>query len=159
MIDEHMKDEIIDVLFLDYDGVLNTEPHNFDLFCENDEAAYFISKLCLDNKLKIVVSSSWRNHPQYRDIFYNSGLDEDVEIIGTTDPSTKGRRYEIEDFLKKHPNVRYYIILDDAHFSGEIGKHLVQTAFRKGFTENKYKEAVRKLNYFKELDEQKEEKN
>lgn len=134
------------ILFLDYDGVINIEPDNFSGYFENPEAIYFINKLCLENNFKIVVTSSWKSHPQYVQFLHDAGLDQKVEIIGCTETSFKSREYEIKQFLADHPGIDKYLIIDDADFSPEMTSHLVQTAFRLGFNKLKYQEAIDKIN-------------
>ncbi|MGM9877295.1 MAG: HAD domain-containing protein [Bacilli bacterium] len=139
------------VLFLDYDGVINIEPDNFSGYFENPEAIYFINKLCIENDFKIVVTSSWKNHPQYVDFLHDAGLDSKVEIIGCTEMSFKSREYEIKQFLNEHPGIGKYLIIDDADFSPEMNNHLVQTAFKIGFNKVKYQEAIEKINKMDDL--------
>lgn len=134
------------IMFLDYDGVINIEPNNFEGYFENPEAIYYISRLCLEYDFQIIVTSSWRRHPEYKNFLYNSGLDSKVKIIGGTDLSFKGRQFEISKYLEDHPEIEKFIIIDDANFTGSLYKHLIQTAFKKGFNKNKYEEAVDKIN-------------
>lgn len=133
------------ILFLDYDGVINIEPDNFSGYLENPEAIYYINKLCLDNNFKIVVTSSWKTHPRYIELLHNAGLDDRIDIIGCTDTTFKNREFEIKSFLNDHPGIDKYIIIDDADFSPEFNDHLVQTAFRIGFNKLKYEEAINKI--------------
>jgi len=134
------------ILFLDYDGVINTNKDSFQGQFENPEAIYYIGKFCIEKKFKIIVTSSWKHNPMYKDFLYNSGLDSNVEIIGCTDSSFKGREFEIKDFLKKHPEIKKYIIIDDAYISGDLGLHQVQTLYNIGYTKDKYNETIERYN-------------
>lgn len=136
------KKEKINVIFLDYDGVISIEKSGLEIEFENPEAIWFISKLCLEKDFKIVVSSSWRNHPKYKEMLYDQGLDEDVEIIGCTETGFVGREVEIKNYLYDHKNIDKFIIIDDADFNGDLKDHLVQTSFNKGFNKQKYLEAL-----------------
>lgn len=141
-------DEVIfdNILFLDYDGVINTENDNFNGQFDNPEAIYYIGKFCMEYNFQIVVTSSWKHNPNYKDFLYNSGLDKKITIIGCTESTFKGREYEIKKYLKKHPQIKKYIIIDDAYISGELGLHQIQTSYRIGYTKNKYLETVNRFN-------------
>lgn len=136
------KKDKINVIFLDYDGVISIEKSGLEIEFENPEAIWFISKLCLEKNFKIVVSSTWRNHPKYKEMLYDQGLDEDVEIIGCTENGLVGRDAEIKEYLLVHNNIDKFIIIDDADFDGELKNHLVQTSFNRGFNKQKYLEAL-----------------
>lgn len=133
------------IIFLDYDGVINIDPKNFNGYFDNPEAIRFLNKLCKDFDFEIVVTSSWRQHPEYKNFLYDSGLHKEIHIIGGTDISNQGREFEIKNYLNDHPEIEEYLIIDDAFLPGELCRHLVQTTFTKGFNENKYNEALLKM--------------
>ena len=91
------------IIFLDYDGVINIDPSNFNGYFDNPEAIRFLNKLCKDFE------------------------------------------FEIKNYLNNHPEIEEYLIIDDAFLPGELCRHLIQTTFTKGFNENKYKEALSKM--------------
>lgn len=134
------------ILFLDYDGVINTDRDIFQGKFENPEAIYYIGKFCLDNNFQIVVTSSWKHNPKYKEFLYNSGLDPNVQVIGCTESTFKGREYEIKKYLKSHSNIKKYLIIDDAYIPGDIGLHQIQTLYNLGYTKNKYEETLKRLN-------------
>lgn len=133
------------VVFLDYDGVINIEPGTFNGYFDNPEAIRYLNKFCLEFKYNIVVTSSWRRHPEYQNFLYDSGLNRDIHIIGCTSVTNKGREFEIYSYLEENPEIEEYIIIDDAFLPGELCRHLVQTSYSKGFNRNKYIEAVAKI--------------
>ena len=133
------------IIFLDYDGVINIDPSNFNGYFDNPEAIRFLNKLCKDFEFEIVVTSSWRQHPEYKNFLYDSGLYKEINIIGGTEISNQGREFEIKNYLNNHPEIEEYLIIDDAFLPGELCRHLIQTTFTKGFNENKYKEALSKM--------------
>lgn len=133
------------VIFLDYDGVINLNPTGFDGCFNNPVAIEYLNKLCFDFDFKIVVSSSWRRHPEYKNFLYNSGLSNEIEIIGGTEITNQGREFEIRNYLEIHPEINEYLIIDDAFLPGELFKHLIQTTYSSGFNESKYKEALSKM--------------
>jgi hypothetical protein len=109
------------VLFLDIDGVLNSHrsvvalngyPHSvtdahlpkFDMI-----AVSLVRGLCEAAGIQIVLSSSWRNDPDWHEIGPALGL----PIIDRT-PSLLGPRgKEIAAWLENRPEVLHYAIVDD----------------------------------------------
>lgn len=137
-----LKDDLDDILFLDYDGVValdfNMETFRsvFDRHCIEN-----VNKLCHEFNLKIVVTSSWRNEDDYQDMLYDNGLDRDIEIIGKTEELYIVREEEIKIYLKEHIYIDKFIILDDTGFM-ELKPYHVQTSFEiGGFNDEKYEEA------------------
>lgn len=115
------------VIFLDYDGVVNTpiwDENGKCRFCfpddgkvNNYQAVMWVNELCKKTGAKIVVSSTWRytSHDiSYQDCLYNGGLNKDIEIIGCTEWfGNETRTAEIKSYLEKHPEIDKYVILDD----------------------------------------------
>lgn len=111
------------VIFLDYDGVVNTPMWNeegtrcsyaYKDKVNNFQACQWISELCEKTCSKIVVSSTWRMGPNYASCLYEGGLRSCVEIIGRTPLLRKGNRGdEICLYLKEHPEIDAFLIIDD----------------------------------------------
>ena len=135
------KDNII---FLDFDGVINTKDDDFSGEVINHDAVYYVNKLCLENNFKIVVCSSWRHRQDYKDFLHGAGISKEIEILGKTDLSISGREAEIKDYINTH-DIGKYLIIDDAYLNPDLKDHHVQPASRIGFTENKYEEALIKI--------------
>ena len=139
------------VIFLDIDGVLNSERY----FKENhkDNLIYYkvynsntiednlklhvldidvvkielVKKIIYETDAKIVMSSSWRNlriWPLIEDYLINKGL----PIIGVT-PKLERRGNEIRNYLKNNPEIEKFIILDDELFKDfyELENYLIKT--------------------------------
>ena len=140
-----MSKEKIDVVFLDFDGVLSTERSNFRDEIVNPDAISNFNALCLENDLKVVISSSWRKYDGYIDLFYSFGIDKHIDIIGAIPITGNGKSFLIKEYLKAHPEINRYIILDDVYLGGELNSHLVQTTYSRGFNDSKYQEALNKL--------------
>ena len=81
----------------------------------------------------------------YKEILYESGLDDRIEILGTTDILERDRESEVIDYLEKHQNTNKFIILDDGDFF-ELKQYQVQTVFKKEFDNKKYQEASELIN-------------
>ena len=138
------KEEKQNVIFLDFDGVINIKADNFSASFENPDAIYYLNKLCLETKFNIVVCSSWREHMDYKKFLYDSGLDKKIHILGKTENCNSGRAYEIKKYVEDN-KIKKFIIIDDAFLGVDLVPNQVQTASRLGFTENKYKEALLKI--------------
>lgn len=140
------------ILLLDFDGVLNsvgsfiynermrklglskTPTHeSFDpIACSNLQ--YILEEL---PDVQIVVSSTWRKYntlAALQEIFkVNHLLPE--RMIGTTPESKEGYRgKEIETYLKAHPEVTEFVIVDDDSDMEPYMDRLVKTDGRNGLT-------------------------
>lgn len=128
----------MDVIFLDFDGVLNSRRFRAAQSGIIDEKHMTsLRRIVEATGAGIVLSTSWRVHwdasPENRSetgreidrIFGKYG----IEIIGKT-PVGDGfdRAREIRRWLDGHPDVERYVILDDSPFGwGELAEHLVAT--------------------------------
>lgn len=149
----------MNVLFLDFDGVINTYWWNADGTkfeigykdkCTNSQAVQWISHFCEEYNYYIVVSSTWRigtSVESLRRVLINSGMKEDVannRVIDKTPVYHHGyvtRGEEINDWLKRHPDTSRYIIVDDDddfECFPEMRDHLVKTNFYVGFMINDF---------------------
>jgi HAD domain in Swiss Army Knife RNA repair proteins len=140
------------VLFVDFDGVLtsvgsiiynnrlkllgltDTPTHeSFDpIACSNLQ--YILEEL---PDVQVVVSSTWRKHKTLhalQEVFkVNNLLPE--RMIGTTPISEEGYRgKEIEAYLKEHPEVTEFAIIDDDSDMKPYMDRLVKTDSRNGLT-------------------------
>lgn len=142
------------VVFVDFDGVLNTPFMKNDekISCGEDDilnnshAISNLNVLCKRSDLEVVVSSSWRTKgiQKIREILYNSGLDKEIKVQGLTpffDYSTF-RGKEIDAYLKDRPSITDYLILDDdSDFNEEQKEHLVKCNSHYGFQIDEYRYA------------------
>ena len=140
-----MTDDIENILFLDYDGVINTDLYNYGQEPFNQTCMKNVEKLCREYDLKIVVTSSWREYRDYPEYLRKSGLSEEIEILGCTEILHMFREDEIKDYLKKHIYIHKFVILDDIKDLGDLEPYHVCTEFEKGFDEEKYQEAKKIL--------------
>lgn len=134
------------VLFLDIDGVLNSRSStNFknNLWPIDYYMAFMVGKIKLDTGCEVVLSSSWRLHPDG----FRIVNDTIVELFDKT-PSALGgfRGEEIKSWLSDHPEVTKYAILDDdSDFYPD--QPLFKTSFESGLTEDIAKSVTDYLNY------------
>ena len=142
------------VIFLDYDGVVNTPMWNekgtvcrynwpSDNKVNNFQAVQWLSEACIKFHYDIVVTSTWRLKDNYKDCLINGGLREGIEILGRTvhltdeedGPDFHGRRgREIQRYLDEHPEINYYMILDDEDVpcNENQREHFIQTVDHHG---------------------------
>ena len=115
------------VLFLDYDGVVNISMWNEkgtrrsfgypeDGRVNHFQAVQWVSEFCERCHYDIVITSTWRSEPNYKECLINGGLRKGIEILGKTEDLSEAggkRGDEIQFYLDMHPEIRYYIIADD----------------------------------------------
>jgi hypothetical protein len=123
------------ILFLDIDGVINNrktclEPNEF--WPIDKYMAFLVGRLVDRVDAKIVLSSSWRHHPD--------GIKEIEKRVGKVFDSTKTfsntRGEEIKEWLDRHPEVTKYAILDDdSDMLPEQLPNFFKTSFSIGLTD------------------------
>lgn len=145
------------VLFLDYDGVVNTVmwegTPNADDICyrrryadptdgkvNNYQAVQWVSELCQKHNIDIVVTSTWRKWDNYKECLINGGLRKGINILGkVSEDHTLTRAGQINKYLKDHPEIgQDFIILDDeyigmSYFGYSTKRHLIQCRNNAGF--------------------------
>lgn len=138
------------IIFLDYDGVVNTPmwndkgthcSYNFpsDGKVNNFQAVQWISECCQKFHYDIVVTSTWRKKTNYKECLINGGLRSGIEILGRTDDlwhpnHNTCRGDEIAKYLAEHPEINYYMIVDDEDdILPEQTGHFIQTDGDVGF--------------------------
>ena len=149
------------ILFLDIDGVLNSdafadymlEEDNVDIFNEDmlDERAIVqLKKIVVTTGAEIVLSSSWRWYKDTRDKVHQQLRAKDIDFIDTTPReinTTMSRGTEIKAWLDEHPEVERFVILDDDDLRiEEYLPYHVKTTFKYGLTREKAAEAIKILN-------------
>lgn len=142
------------ICFLDYDqdGVVNTPMWNAEgTVCSygwagqgkvnNFQAVQWLSEACQKFGYDIVVTSTWRLWDNYKDCLINGGLREGIEVLGKT-PSINDvpRGAEIKAYLDEHPEILYYVIVDDeADMLPEQMGHFIMTNGDTGFNLSEFK--------------------
>lgn len=154
----------MNVVFLDFDGVINIpwwhkddngvwqNDYNFPLdgTANNTQAVQWVSEFCEKYNYSIVVSSTWRyNDFDYTKCLYDSGLRENIKVIGRTPRKDDFERGdEITAYLNVHPEVNNYLIFDDDTDMTIHIDRLVKCDGVVGFTLNSYNHAVSLHNAF-----------
>lgn len=137
----------MNVLFLDYDGVVNTPiwddmgtkcriNNPFHKSVNNFQAVQWVSEFCEKFNYSIVVTSTWRYGDEtYRTCLINGGLRRGIKILGKTERlDGKCRGDEIQLYLNEHPEIENFIILDDDSDMGNLSNHLIKCNSYIGFT-------------------------
>lgn len=145
------------IIFLDVDGVLNSEEFSRWLW-DNHEKKYCGYEmldqraiLCLQDIVfitgaEIVLSSSWRISSLRTKQLKEQLLPYGLEIIDRTISDARGERGdEIKEWLSRNPDVSHYVILDDDDDMFDIKDHLIQTTFRKGLLPEHAAKAIEML--------------
>ena len=145
----------MNVVFLDYDGVVNTPMWSDDgKHCRygmpsdnkvnNFQCVQWVSEFCQKYGYSIVVTSTWRMDNNYIECLKNGGLRDGIEVIGKT-PILNGktRGEEIKAFLSTHPEVDKFIIFDDESDMDDLKDHLILCDTAKGFGLTEFTKAER----------------
>lgn len=161
------RHKIFPIIFLDFDGVVNTIYYRFyerdnqykfryansaDDFVNNEQAIQWLNELYRNYPFDIVITSTWRTHCNYRRILYNSGLNMKISILGCT-PSISGaeRGDEIAQWIidnkERDANI---IILDDDTDMSVMKSNLVKCDPYLGFTIYQYQECLKRMKQFEE---------
>jgi hypothetical protein len=123
----------VKVIFLDIDGVLNTQmtPTRTSkkgyLLATDPYKVFLINRMAEINGYRFVLSSDWRHMKNWEDVLKANGLV--FNFLGRTESFHKldlpdhevnlarvnrlERGYEIRDWLEKHDPVEGYVIIDD----------------------------------------------
>ena len=117
------------VIFLDFNGVLDTYENMDEINIDNLRRLKYIVD---ETDAKVVISSSLKNSYYYTGHFskHLQNIMKEIEnigieIIGIT-PYAKEREEEIKIYLKEHPEIEAYCILDDDYEMEELREHLVK---------------------------------
>ncbi len=147
----------MNVVFLDYDGVVNNiiwDPekgradysHPFMGKVNNWQAVQWLSEFCEKYDYKIVVTSTWRLHKNYKECLIAGGLRNGIEILGCVGRLSGGRGAEIMEYLSQRPEIEKWLVLDDEDCSEgypEIKDHQVLCLNNGGFNLEEYQLACK----------------
>ena len=128
------------------------EEDNVDIFQEDilDERAICqLRRIVETTGAEIILSSSWRWYKDQRNTVHKQLKRKNIDFIDTTpiEITVKmSRTDEINAWLKKHPEIDNYVILDDEEIKDiKLIPHLVRTTFKHGLTRDKAEQAIKIL--------------
>ena len=107
----------------------------------NFQAVQWLSEACQKFGYDIVVTSTWRLDDNYKECLINGGLRKGIEVLDRT-PHFSGqpRGSEIKAYLEEHPEIQYYVIVDDeADMLPEQMDHFIMTNGDTGFNLSEFK--------------------
>ena len=144
------------VIFLDVDGVLNSNSTNAispnGYVGVSDKYVKLLRRIVNETDAKVVLSSDWRldHGPDYKyltnKLWYKGGIRLFSE---TPNIGWEWRGNEIKTWLSEHEDVENYVILDDISFPdfmGDLEDHLIETDPTIGLTDEDVELAVGVLN-------------
>ena len=144
----------MNIIFLDFDGVLNTIHKNTNEDIE--ERIKILAEICKEYNCKVVIEASAKNFINYETMQATSNWLKlivecfkkyDIKCIGKTPDIQKKldnglyrdiwKEDEIIEYLKCHPEVKHYCVIDDDDAPIFVGKsdldkvrdHLVKTIY------------------------------
>lgn len=144
------------VIFLDFDGVLNSnifvlDPKQKAPFFLEDDKMLLLKNIIEKTNAKIVLSTSWREvwntelsvSKQLKDYFDSF----DIEVYDVTKCVNYHRPSEIKEWLSRH-DVSHYVILDDIINPWDgLDAHVITTNLDgQGLTEELSLQAIQLLN-------------
>lgn len=141
------------VIFLDFNGVLDTY-ENMDTIDEIN--LHILINAIKKTEAKVVITSSNKNvfyrigkHNKIMINLLNTLKQNNIEILGIT-KYLNTREEEILDYLKTHPQITHYCILDDDYIFESMKEHQIKLTNQmdggNGLQETSIEEIVRKLN-------------
>lgn len=162
------------IIFLDIDGGVNSVVYckRMDVKYKNEqplnpfvkeidpELVSRVGRLATETDSDVVLSSTWKEIwvcPELGKDDFASILEENNVFIKDITPTTgKGRPYEIKKWLSEHPEVKYFVSLDDDYSESfyknhGIGGHTIHTKYwcteesEGGFQEKDYLKAKKIL--------------
>lgn len=137
------------VVFLDFDGVLNSRETTPEFGLDETLIAR-LNRLLAHTGAKVVISSSWRRcHSLEYCIATLENAGFKGEVLGATpererewgSPSTP-RGFEIQDWLHANPEVEAFVILDDEGDMEHLLPFLVRTSMVSGLQDEHVDRAI-----------------
>ncbi len=156
----------MDVIFLDFDGVIVTKNsmakdmgettfHPFDKDC-----VAILNQIVKETGASVVVSSSWRVTWKLEELNKMGKANGfEFEMISITPnlftfENAPPRSAEINAWLKEHSEVKCFVAIDDMEeeFDGMLN-HLIRTEFEKGLQDWHVEDVVRRFRGLKRMQE------
>ncbi len=144
------------IIFLDFDGVLNSEKYirscgHYGVVIDPSRMK-LLSRLINSTDAKIVLSTSWREHwDSDKSKCDKTGLlineifaEHRLSIHDKTPKLPSDRESEIKMWLEQHEDVTDFVVFDDAFLSADyLQNRFVKTSnYRNGLSEENIKEAI-----------------
>jgi hypothetical protein len=154
-----LKEENKPIIFLDFDGVVETiyweqdenGVWNFNVHkygreqLNNKQAIGWLNELYSKVPYDIVVSSTWRmsmSVEELQNLITNSGFNPEIRVIGKTPVLHQQRGLEIQQWIDEHEYTGKFTIVDDDSDMCHLLPLLVRTDCQLGFTIYDYQKAL-----------------
>jgi len=144
----------VKVIFLDFDGVLNSwawwdrqpkhtrDQHRFLL---DPAAVGLLNQLVMRTDAHVVISSSWRLNKEMRPASTLCVCGFTGVILGQTPYLAGPRGHEISAWLEEHSSVETFVILDDDSDMVHLAERHIKTSQQVGLTQEDVDRAVEML--------------
>lgn len=143
------------IIFLDVDGVLNNACWARKMYDEGvhvyaddllyDPSIKQLKRLIDATNAKVVLSSSWRNHPDAMKHLATQLAAYNIFVYGVTPNVGPQRGDDISEWLANHPIDNYVILDNDSDMTVHMD-HLVKTDFETGLQYTHVDRAIALLN-------------
>lgn len=150
------------IIFLDFDGVVETIYWNFNEDgvldfnvhkhrheqLNNKQAIGWLNELYKHVPYDVVISSTWRYYmdvDQLQNLLVVSGFNPNIKVIGKTPVLYQQRGFEIEQWIKDNNFSNKFIIIDDDNDMCHLSSYLVRCDCQLGFTIYDYNKALSML--------------
>ncbi len=115
------------IIFLDMDGVLNSAYLKSNKYIEKDKFE-LLQIIVRETGAKVVLSTSWREFPDWRAFLTDFFGAVGIEVVGSTPVDPEGiRPNEIMSWLEACPDVESYVVLDDNDMTESFNDNMVCT--------------------------------
>ncbi len=139
------------VIFLDFDGVINDY---ISINKKNDYNLQILKRIINETEAKVVVTSShkykWQRHDDmngFLESYYLKELKEiGIDILDWTPYLRGDREKEILEYLKNHPEIKQFLILDDDYIIESLKEHEIFLDLQSGLREKHIIPATKILN-------------
>ena len=116
------------VVFLDIDGVLSFDAVTIDI-----PSLKRLKRILDETGAKVVLSSAWRIFPDGRDQVKEALKSIGHDMLDCTPEDGPTRGAEINQWLREHPEVENFVIIDDDYFDMKddpiLAPKIVKTEF------------------------------
>jgi len=142
------------IIFLDVDGVLNTADliESMGLMAIGDHFLEHLKEIISKTNSQVVLSSTWRLLPNAKKVLEDKLHAKGIFLLDSTvelrkkNSAPSPRSAEISEWLKRHPAVEKFAIIDDCNDAGDCFRSdFFQTTFQEGLTKEITDRVIRHL--------------
>lgn len=151
------------VIFLDFDGVINDY---FSMDTINNKCIEVLKRIIHETNAKVVVTSShkykYQNNNNLEGFqnsrYINKLKQKNINIFDCIPLVNQNREQEITEYLRTHPEIEQYVILDDDYILEPFKEHEIFLDLQAGLKEKHIIPAIQilngKLNFYHDCTEE-----